>query len=145
MDFSITDEIEHVARLTSLDLSGETTVQINSNNRSEASTMHQAQPTLRCKPGDLARIRKAWNELLEGRLVFIRRAYSSTEWLVYLLDGPAFSVSEDRCHLVVARSMIADDWALEPVGGQIAGDAVEVTDSVDRSAHRLEGACEVSE
>ncbi|VVE68900.1 hypothetical protein PAN31117_03133 [Pandoraea anapnoica] len=106
--------------------------------------MHQAQPALRCKPGDLARIKKAWNELLEGRLVFIRRSYSSTEWLVYLLDGPAFSVSEDRCHLVVARSMIADDWALEPIGGQRREPSEEATDSVCQSARLLEGSSEVS-
>ncbi len=106
--------------------------------------MHQALPVLRCKPGDLARIKKAWNELLEGRLVFIRRAYSSTEWLVYLLDGPAFSVSEDRCHLVVARSMIADDWALEPVGGQHRKLAEEATDSIGQSARLLEESSVVS-
>lgn len=98
--------------------------------------MHQSQPKLRCKPGDLARIKKAWNELLEGRLVFIRRAYSATEWLVYLLDGPAFSVSEDRCHLVVARSMIADDWALEPIGGTCHDEADDLTDSTDQSVRR---------
>lgn len=91
---------------------------------------------VRCKPGDLARIKKAWNELLEGRLVFIRRAWSETEWLVYLLDGPAFSVSEDRCHLVVARAMIADDWALEPIGGARRADTDSVTDSVDQSVRR---------
>ncbi|VVE90429.1 hypothetical protein PBR20603_04413 [Pandoraea bronchicola] len=106
--------------------------------------MHQSQPKLRCKPGDLARIKKAWNELLEGRLVFIRRAYSATEWLVYLLDGPAFSVSEDRCHLVVARSMIADDWALEPVGGQRASEEDEVTDSAYLPARRPEESFVVS-
>lgn len=100
---------------------------------------------LRCKPGDLARINKAWNELLEGRLVFIRRAHSSTEWLVYLLDGPAFSVSEDRCHMVVARAMIADDWALEPIGG--ARDVVsdDVTGSDDQPARRRPGASEASD
>ncbi len=91
---------------------------------------------IRCKPGDLARIKKAWNELLEGRLVFIRRAYSSTEWLVYLLDGPAFAVSEDRCHLVVARAMIADDWALEPLHGTRPESAGDVTDSGDQLVHR---------
>ncbi len=102
-------------------------------------------PQLRCKPGDLARINKAWNELLEGRLVFIRRAYSATEWLVYLLDGPAFSMSEDRCHMVVARAMIADDWALEPVGGTREAVSDDVTGSDDRSVHRPRGASEASD
>ncbi|BET09407.1 hypothetical protein THI4931_04490 [Pandoraea sputorum] len=87
---------------------------------------------LRCKPGDLARIKKAWNELLEGRLVFIRRSYSATQWMVYLLDGPAFAISEDRCHLVVARAMIADDWALEPIGGVREDDDEDATDSANQ-------------
>lgn len=99
---------------------------------------------LRCKPGDLARIKKAWNELLEGRLVFIRRAYSSTEWLVYLLDGPAFGVSEDRCHLVVARAMIADDWALEPIGGVRDDEREEVKGSSERQVRLPLGASEES-
>lgn len=100
---------------------------------------------LRCKPGDLARINKAWNELLEGRLVFIRRAHSSTEWLVYLLDGPAFSMSEDRCHMVVARAMIADDWALDPIGGARNAASDDVTGSDDQPAHRPRGASEASD
>lgn len=100
---------------------------------------------LRCKPGDLARINKAWNELLEGRLVFIRRAYSATEWLVYLLDGPAFSMSEDRCHMVVARAMIADDWALEPIGGARDATSGDVTDSDDQPVHRPRGASGASD
>lgn len=100
---------------------------------------------LRCKPGDLARIKKAWNELLEGRLVFIRRAYSETEWLVYLLDGPAFSMSEDRCHMVVARAMIADDWALEPIGGARDEEADDVTDSDDQSVRHPQEASEASD
>ena len=102
--------------------------------------MKQVPPRLRCKPGDLARIKKAWNELLEGRLVFIRHAYSATEWLVYLLDGPAFSISEDRCHMVVSRSMIADDWALEPISGQREPDVQQTTDSDAQLVLRLEAA-----
>lgn len=73
---------------------------------------------LRCKPGDLARIRRAWNELLKGRLVLVRRAYSETEWLVRVLDGPAFGVSEDRRRYVVTQTLIAEDWALEPLSGE---------------------------
>lgn len=99
---------------------------------------------LRCKPGDLARIKKAWNELLEGRLVFIRRPYSATQWMVYLLDGPAFAISEDRCHMVVARAMIADDWALEPIGG-VRGDNCEgATDSASQQTRLPLGASEES-
>lgn len=73
---------------------------------------------LRCKPGDLARIRKAWNRLLEGRLVFVRRAYSKTEWVVCLLDGPAFTLGEDCRRYIATRNLIADDWALEPLVGE---------------------------
>ena len=99
---------------------------------------------LRCKPGDLARIKKAWNELLEGRLVFIRRAYSATQWMVYLLDGPAFAISEDRCHMVVARAMIADDWALEPIGGVRQDGSEDVKDSASRPTRLPLGASEES-
>lgn len=86
---------------------------------------------LRCRPGDLARIRKAWNGLLEGRLVLVRHSYSETEWLVRVLDGPAFGLSEDRRRYVVTQTLIADDWALEPLGREPQPpNADAVTDSV---------------
>ncbi|KVH53094.1 hypothetical protein WJ38_02825 [Burkholderia ubonensis] len=68
------------------------------------------------QPGDVVRIRKAWNALLAGKMVMILGAHSTTEWVISLLEGPALSVSEDRRGYVVTRTMIADDWALEPLG-----------------------------
>lgn len=108
--------------------------------------MGEARTTkLRCKPGDLAQIRMAWNVLLEGKLVLVRRAYSDTEWLVCLFDGPAFALSEDRQRYVATQTLIADDWALEPLTGErVLPCRKEATGSVDRLARfRLE-ACEAS-
>lgn len=100
---------------------------------------------LRCKPGDLARIRKAWNTLLEGKLVLVRRAYSDTEWLVCLFDGPAFALSEDRQRYVATQTLIADDWALVPLTGERAIPCgKEATGSAALLARSRLEACEAS-
>jgi hypothetical protein len=73
---------------------------------------------VRCRPGDIAKIKVAWNALLRGQFVLVRRAYGDGKWLVRLLGEPAFCVSEDRKHFVDTRTLIADDWALEPLRGE---------------------------
>lgn len=70
---------------------------------------------LRCRPGDLAKIKSAWNQLLVGKLVVVRRSYSESEWVVRLLDLPALAISEDRKGHVITKTIIAGDWALEPL------------------------------
>lgn len=70
---------------------------------------------LRCRPGDLVRIKTSWNSLLVGRSAFVRRAYSECEWVINLLGEPALVPSEDGARIIAARSIIADDWALEPL------------------------------
>ncbi|HDR9802416.1 TPA: hypothetical protein QDC55_003290 [Burkholderia cenocepacia] len=72
---------------------------------------------LRCRPGDLARIKSAWNTLLIGKIVLVRSAYTDSEWLVTLLDNPALTIRENRTGFVVTRAFIADDWSLEPLRG----------------------------
>lgn len=71
---------------------------------------------LQCRPGDLAKIKRAWNALLVGKLVHVRRVHEGNKWLVSLLGEPALGVGEDRQRFVMTRTLIADDSALEPVG-----------------------------
>lgn len=82
-------------------------------------------PGPRFSAGDVARIKRAWNSTLEGRLARVRRAYSDTEWVIELCDGPALSLSKDRSRFVVANVMVADDWDLDPV---VAMDSVLLAD-----------------
>lgn len=77
----------------------------------------EAKNHLRCRPGDLVRIKSSWNSLLVGRAAFVRRAYSECEWVINLLGEPALVPSEDGTSIIAARSIIADDWALEPLAG----------------------------
>lgn len=98
---------------------------------------------LRCRPGDLARIKSSWNSLLVGRTVFVRRAYSDCEWIIALLGEPALVPSEDGARVIAARSIIADDWALEPIIGVDAGDRErELIYSSAPAAHPLREAVE---
>lgn len=94
----------------------------------------EATTSLRCRPGDLARIKKAWNVTLVDQIVLIRRPYTDSEWFVTLLAGPALAFSEDRSRLIVTRTMIADDWALEPLRGERSLYADEIMDSVAPAA-----------
>lgn len=75
----------------------------------------EAHTRLRCRPGDLARIKTSWNSLLVGRIAFVRSAYSETEWVIALLGEPALVPNPDGTRIIAARLIIADDWALEPL------------------------------
>lgn len=95
----------------------------------------EAKNRLRCRPGDLVRIKSSWNSLLVGRSALVRRAYSECEWVISLLGEPALVPSEDGMRIIAARSIIADDWALEPLIGTCASDRQqEITCSGARAA-----------
>ncbi|ARK80994.1 hypothetical protein BOC40_11725 [Burkholderia pseudomallei] len=95
----------------------------------------EAKIRLRCRPGDLVRIKSSWNSLLVGRSAFVRRAYSECEWVINLLGEPALVPSEDGARIIVARSIIADDWALEPlIAIDTGSSARELTCSSVRAA-----------
>ena len=100
----------------------------------------EAKSRLRCRPGDLARIKLSWNSLLVGRTAFVRKAYSQTEWIISLLGEPALVPSEDGTRIIAARSIIADDWALEPIVGMDAsgGDRQLTYSSAQAARHQRE-------
>lgn len=99
----------------------------------------------RCKPGDLARIKRAWNALLVGELVFVRSYLPGNMWLVSLLGEPALGVGADRKRLVITRTLIADDAALEPLDSWREINSLEaVTGSGEREARPDSEAYEAS-
>lgn len=79
---------------------------------------------LRCRPGDLARIKEAWNELLRGSLVLIQYQYSRDRWMTLLLDEPALTLNEDYTGFVATRRLIAADDALIPLADDEADAAL---------------------
>ncbi|WP_331708672.1 hypothetical protein [Pandoraea sputorum] len=99
-------------------------------------------PKSRFSVGDVARIKRAWNSTLEGRLARVRRAYSDTEWVIELCDGPALSLSEDRSRFVVATVMVADDWDLDPV---VALDSISLADRAIQVARESSQLARMSE
>lgn len=83
---------------------------------------------LRCRPGDLAFIKRSWNTLLIGSLVLVKSMRSDGYWEVILLGQPALLPSEDRRKYVVTPRVIAEDNALVPLRGD------ELPDSSVRGA-----------
>ncbi|NIE82670.1 hypothetical protein F3J11_03590 [Burkholderia sp. Cy-647] len=77
--------------------------------------MERNRAVLRCKSGDLARIKHAWNQSLVGRLVVVGAQHSSTEWNVTLLGEPGVTLTKDRSRLTAAHRMLSYDAALEPI------------------------------
>ncbi|PJO24882.1 hypothetical protein EFP18_23450 [Burkholderia glumae] len=71
--------------------------------------------SLRCKPGDLARIKYAWNQALVGRIVLVEAAHSTTEWRVTLLGAAGVTLTKNRRRLTAGNRMLAYDAALEPI------------------------------
>lgn len=69
----------------------------------------------RCKPGDIAKIKEAWNPALIGRIVLIKAAHSDTEWLVTLLGEPGLTLTKNRKRIVASNRALAYDSALEPI------------------------------
>lgn len=81
---------------------------------------------LRCRPGDMAFIKRSWNPLLIGSLVLVKTMRTDGNWLVDLLGQPALLPSEDRRKCIVASRVIAEDSALVPLrGGVIESPQVE--------------------
>ncbi|APD13695.1 hypothetical protein [Pandoraea pulmonicola] len=83
---------------------------------------------LRCRPGDMAFIKRSWNPLLIGRLVLVKTLRADGDWNVCLLGQAAFLPSEDRRKYVVTSRVIAEDNALVPLRGD------ELPDSSVRGA-----------
>ncbi|MCA8492584.1 hypothetical protein [Burkholderia arboris] len=71
---------------------------------------------LRCKPGDLARIKYAWNQSLVGRIVVIGDRHSATEWNVTLIGVAGVTLTKDRRLMTATSRLLAYDEALEPLG-----------------------------
>lgn len=74
---------------------------------------------LRCRAGDMAFIKRSWNQLLIGSLVLVKSMRSDGHWEVVLFGQPVLLLSEDRRRYVVAPRVIAEDSALEPLRGDV--------------------------
>ncbi|MDN7950420.1 hypothetical protein QZM74_11890 [Burkholderia multivorans] len=87
--------------------------------------------SLRCRPGDLARITRAWNPALVGRVVIVVDLHSldECEWTVTLLGEPAMTLTKNRKRLVIVNQAIAFDHALEPLRGDKLADEEEVQEA----------------
>lgn len=70
---------------------------------------------LRCKPGDLARINSAWNELLVGSLVLVQSRRPGGKWRILLLGEPALARRVGDGAYVATRRFVADDGSLDPL------------------------------
>ncbi|VVE30695.1 hypothetical protein PMO31116_03594 [Pandoraea morbifera] len=74
---------------------------------------------VRCRPGDMALIKRSWNPLLIGSLVLVKTMRPDGNWLVNLLGQPALLPSEDRRKYIVASRVIAEDNAFVPLRGEV--------------------------
>lgn len=90
---------------------------------------------LRCKPGDLARIKAAWNPALIGRIVLIKAAHSEAEWVVSLIGEPGVTLTKNRKRIAASNFALAYDSALEPIPTTEAADGQAVT-AVDVEGRR---------
>ncbi|AQQ34574.1 hypothetical protein A8E95_11680 [Burkholderia cenocepacia] len=70
---------------------------------------------LRCRPGDLAKVKEAWSPALVGRIVLIKAAHSRTEWVVTLLGEPGVTLTKNRKRITAGNCALAYDSALEPI------------------------------
>lgn len=95
---------------------------------------------LRCKPGDLARIKYAWNQALVGRLVLVGEAHSTTEWKVTLLGSAGVTLTKDRRRLTAGNRMLAYDSALEPLDMSEGPPALAMPAGAARGHHRCDPA-----
>lgn len=75
---------------------------------------------LRCRPGDLARVIRAWNPALVGRIVLVGAFHSirESEWNVTLLGAPSMTLTKNRKRLRIGNRMLAHDSYLEPLRGE---------------------------
>ncbi|ACR28681.1 Hypothetical protein bglu_1g15390 [Burkholderia glumae BGR1] len=79
---------------------------------------------LRCKPGDLARIVEAWNELLIGQIVHVQAGRPGRRWMTLLLGDPALTIREDGRGYVATRRFVAEDVSLVPLSECEAAEAL---------------------
>lgn len=94
---------------------------------------------LRCRPGDLAKVKEAWNPALVGRIVMIKAAHSRTEWVVTLLGEPGVTLTKKRKRLAASNCALAYDAALEPIRALGSGRNGEVTAVSEEDRHRQRG------
>lgn len=74
----------------------------------------ESKTSLRCRPGDLARVVASRNPALVGTIVAIQRLRSDGRWDV-LLEKPAFGFTERMKRPVVTREFSFWDASLEPL------------------------------
>lgn len=91
---------------------------------------------LRCRPGDLAKIKEAWNPALVGRIVLIKAAHSSTEWGVTLLGEPGVTLTKNRMRIAAGNCALAYESALEPIRANGSGKRGDATAAGEEDRHR---------
>ncbi|AWY60064.1 hypothetical protein A8H35_18505 [Burkholderia thailandensis] len=89
----------------------------------------------RCRPGDLAKVKEAWNPALIGRIVLIKAAHSETEWAVTLLGEPGVTLTKNRKRVVASNCALAYDSALEPIRA-VGPDGMGHTMAAGEEEHR---------
>lgn len=98
--------------------------------------MKEEAKRLRCRPGDLAKIKEAWNPALVGRIVLIKAAHSRTEWVVTLLGEPGVTLTKNRKRVATSNCALAYDSALEPIRTGELGTCDGVTAVGEEDYHR---------
>ncbi len=91
---------------------------------------------LRCKPGDLARITSAWNNLLKGELVVVDYAIPGGRWMTHLIGEPVFTVRSGGQGYVVTRNLKARDGSLEPLNDREKAEVLAAMVARVRLPHR---------
>ena len=82
------------------------------------------QRALRCKPGDLARIVEAWNELVLGQIVHVQSRRPDGRWMTLLLADRALAMRDDGDGYVATRRLVAEDVSLVPLSDAEAREAL---------------------
>lgn len=93
---------------------------------------------LRCRPGDMAFVKKSWNTLLIGRLVLVKAMRLDGNWEVVLLGQPALLPNENYSGHVITTRVIANDKDLTPLRDSEPSDA-EIDATVGAERERCHG------
>lgn len=94
--------------------------------------------TYRCRAGDFARIKVAWNGLLVGAVVLVKGLLPYGRWETVVVGDPALGISTQAGRFVVTRLWRAEDKDLDPIGDEEALALLTVTDlgrPLDHCAH----------
>ncbi|WP_157378074.1 hypothetical protein [Burkholderia ubonensis] len=79
----------------------------------------EAKKRLRCRPGDLAKVKASTNSALVGAVVLIERLRADGRWDV-VLDRPAFGLTAQGRRPVVTWEFTFKDESLEPLAQENA-------------------------